>query len=158
VLFGIGSLPAGPLGDHWGRRAMMLVFFFGIGLSSFVVAATQSPWQMAIALTLMGAFSSIYHPVGIPMLVQTADRPGRVIGVNGLAGNLGIAAAALLTGFLVKYFGWRTAFVVPGLISIACGVAFMLLAPQEHTRRRSARPSRSTCRARRSRACSSCSR
>src|SRR6185436_10271547 len=43
VLFGIGSLPAGRLGDHWGRRAMMLVFFFGIGLSSFVVAATQSP-------------------------------------------------------------------------------------------------------------------
>ena len=132
VLFGIGSLPAGRLGDHWGRRAMMLVFFFGIGVSSFFVAATQSPWQMAIALTVMGAFSSIYHPVGIPMLVQTADRPGRVIGVNGLAGNLGIAAAALLTGFLVKYFGWRTAFVVPGLISIACGFAFMLLAPQEH--------------------------
>ena len=133
VLFGIGSLPAGRLGDHWGRRAMMLVFFFGIGLSSFVVAATQSPWQMAIALTLMGAFSSIYHPVGIPMLVQTADKPGRVIGVNGLAGNLGIAAAALLTGFLVKYFGWRTAFVVPGLIAIACGFAFMLVAPKEHT-------------------------
>ena len=133
VLFGIGSLPAGRLGDHWGRRAMMLVFFFGIGASSFLVAATQTPWQMAIALTVMGAFSAIYHPVGIPMLVQTADRPGRVIGFNGLAGNLGIAFAALLTGFLVKYFGWRMAFVVPGLISIACGVAFMLVAPKEHT-------------------------
>ena len=31
VLFGLGSVPAGRLGDHWGRRAMMLVFFFGIG-------------------------------------------------------------------------------------------------------------------------------
>jgi MFS family permease len=132
VLFGIGSLPAGRLGDHWGRRAMMLVFFFGLGASAFLIAATQSPWQMAIALTLMGAFSAIYHPCGIPMLVQNADRPGRVIGVNGLAGNLGIALAALLTGFLVKYFGWRTAFIVPGLISIACGVAFMLVAPKEH--------------------------
>ena len=133
VLFGLGSLPAGRLGDHWGRRAMMLVFFFGIGLSSFLVAMTQTPWQIAIALTVMGAFSAIYHPVGIPMLVQTADKPGRVIGVNGLAGNLGIAAAALLTGFLVKYFGWRMAFVVPGFISIGCGIAFALLAPKEHT-------------------------
>ena len=67
-----------------------------------------------IALTLMGAFASIYHPVGIPMLVQHTTSPARVIGVNGLVGNLGIAAAALLTGLLVKYFGWRMAFVVPG--------------------------------------------
>jgi MFS family permease len=131
VLFGVGSLPAGRLGDHWGRRAMMLVFFFGIGASSFLVAMTQSPWQLAFALTLVGAFAAIYHPVGIPMLVQGADKPGRVIGVNGLSGNLGIAAAALSTGFLVKYFGWRTAFVVPGLVSIACGVAFALVAPKE---------------------------
>ena len=31
VLFGLGSLPAGRLGDLWGRRAMMIVFFLGIG-------------------------------------------------------------------------------------------------------------------------------
>jgi MFS family permease len=79
---------------------MMLVFFFGIGVSSILVALTRTPWQLAAALALVGAFAAIYHPVGIPMLVQGADRPGRVIGVNGLAGNLGIAAAALLTGFL----------------------------------------------------------
>jgi MFS family permease len=132
ILFGLGSLPAGRLGDHWGRRAMMLVFFFGIGASSLLIAATQGPWQLAAALTLMGAFSAIYHPVGIPMLVQGADRPGAVIGVNGLAGNLGIAFAALSTGFLVKYFGWRAAFVVPGLIAIACGVVFARVAPREH--------------------------
>ncbi|HQU47796.1 MAG TPA: MFS transporter [Casimicrobiaceae bacterium] len=131
VMFGLGSLPAGRLGDHWGRRAMMLVFFFGLGAASILVALTRSPWQLAIALALVGAFAAIYHPVGIPMLVQGADRPGRVIGVNGLAGNLGIAAAALSTGFLVKYFGWRSAFVVPGLVSIACGLAFARIAPDE---------------------------
>ena len=36
--------------------------------------------------------ASIYHPVGIPMLVRSSTRPGFTIGVNGLAGNLGIAA------------------------------------------------------------------
>ncbi|NDP42511.1 MAG: MFS transporter [Aromatoleum sp.] len=133
VLFGLGSLPAGRLGDHWGRRAMMLVFFFGIGVSSLLVAAVQGPWQLAGALTLMGAFSAIYHPVGIPMLVQGTLRPGAVIGVNGLAGNLGIAAAALSTGFLVKYFGWRAAFVVPGVVAIGCGIVFARVAPHEAT-------------------------
>ena len=51
---------------------------------------------------MLGAFASIYHPVGIPMLVRHATRPGLTIGINGLAGNLGVALAALLTGFLVK--------------------------------------------------------
>lgn len=133
VMFGIASLPAGRYGDLWGRRAMMLVFFFGMGASLLVVGLTQSPLQMGIALTLMGAFAAIFHPVGIPMLLQGAAKPGAIIGVNGLAGNLGIAFAALLTGFLVKYMGWRTAFIAPGIFSIGVGVYFAYVTPREAT-------------------------
>ncbi len=130
-MFGIGSMPAGRLGDLWGRRAMMLVFFFGMGASAILVAFAQGPWSIAIALTVLGAFSAIYHPVGIPMLVQHARNPGATIGINGLAGNLGIAVAALVTGFFIKYFGWRAAFAVPGLIAIGCGLLFARHAPRE---------------------------
>jgi MFS family permease len=131
VMFGLGSLPAGRLGDLWGRRAMMVVFFLGMGVSAGLVAVVVGPWSLAAALTLMGAFASIYHPVGIPMLVQGARRPGFTIGVNGLAGNLGIAAAAILTGLLVKFLGWRAAFAVPGAVALACGALFALLVPRE---------------------------
>src|SRR5687768_3742671 len=131
VLFGLGSLPAGRLGDVWGRRVMMIIFFVGIGASALLVAATQNAWQLAAALTLLGAFASIYHPVGIPMLVQNVPNPGAVIGVNGLAGNLGIAVAALVTGFLVKWLGWRAAFAVPGVVSIVCAVVFAMTCPKE---------------------------
>jgi len=130
-LFGFGSLLAGRLGDHWGRRPMMLVFFFGMGASMLLVSATQGPWQLAAALTVMGAFSSIYHPVGIPMLVRGASRPGLTIGINGLSGNLGVALAAVTTGFLVKYAGWRAAFIVPAFIAIACGILFARVAAVE---------------------------
>ena len=139
--FGFGSLPAGRLGDTWGRRPMMLTFFYGLGATLLLVAVATGPWQMAIALTLMGVFSAIYHPVGIPMLLRDASRPGRTIGINGLAGNLGIALAALITGLIVKYFGWRMAFVVPALVSIGCGVLFARLSPPEGeppTRRKAA--------------------
>ena len=139
--FGFGSLPAGRLGDTWGRRPMMLTFFYGLGASLLLVAMMTGPWPIAIALTLMGAFSAIYHPVGIPMLLRDAKRPGRTIGINGLAGNLGIALAALITGLIVKYFGWRAAFVVPALVSIGCGVLFARLSPPEGeppTRRKAA--------------------
>jgi len=131
ALFGLGSLPAGRLGDVWGRRVMMIIFFVGIGAAAMLTALTQNAWQLAAALTLMGAFASIYHPVGIPMLVQNVKNPGVVIGVNGLWGNLGIAFAALVTGFLVKWLGWRAAFAVPGALAIVCGIVFALTCPKE---------------------------
>ncbi len=130
--FGIGSLPSGKLGDHWGRRKMMVVFFFGMGAAALLVSVTQSAMQMAFALALMGCFASIYHPVGIPMLVQGATRPGWTIGVNGLVGNLGIAGAALTTGFLIKYLNWRMAFAIPGVVCLLLGCVFALLATREH--------------------------
>ena len=131
VMFGLGSLPAGKLGDSWGRRPMMLVFFFGLGASAVLASLTQTVWQLAAALTLLGTFTAIYHPVGIPMLVQGAKRPGATIGINGLSGNLGIAAAALLTGFLVQAVGWRAEFAVPGVACIALGFVFARLVPAE---------------------------
>ena len=129
--FGLGSLPSGRLGDLWGRRQMMIVFFVGMGLASMLVALTQTPLQLALALALLGAVASIYHPVGIPMLVQGAARPGWTIGINGLAGNLGLAVAAAVTGLFIKYLGWRMAFVVPGVLSVAAGAWFAMSTPME---------------------------
>jgi MFS family permease len=131
VMFGLGSAPAGRLGDLWGRRRMMLLFFFGIGASSVLAALAHNPWQLALALTLLGSFSAIYHPVGIPMLLQHTRTPGRTIGWSGLAGNMGVALAAGLTGLLVGWAGWRAAFIVPGVLAMAMGVLFMRLAPHE---------------------------
>jgi MFS family permease len=131
TMFGLGSLPAGRLGDLWGRRAMMVIFFLGMGASGLLIGFASGVWSLAAALTLMGVFASIYHPVGIPMLVQQAKNPGFTIGVNGLFGNLGIAVAAILTGFLVKHAGWRAAFAVPAGLALLCGLLFLALVPKE---------------------------
>jgi MFS family permease len=77
------------------------------------------------------------------MLLQNAPKAGAVIGMNGLAGNLGIAVAALLTGFLVKHAGWRAAFLVPGMLCIALGAYFAYAVPRESAspaRRKNANP------------------
>jgi MFS family permease len=131
AMFGVASLPAGRLGDLWGRRVMMIVFFLGMGAAALLTALTQNAWQLAAGLTLIGTFAAIYHPVGIPMLVQNVSNPGAVIGVNGLAGNLGIAVAALVTGFFVKWIGWRAAFAIPGVLAILCGIVFAVVCPKE---------------------------
>jgi predicted MFS family arabinose efflux permease len=51
--------------------------------------------------------------------------------VNGLAGNLGIAVAAVVTGLLIKWIGWRAAFAVPGVLAIGCGIVFAMVCPKE---------------------------
>lgn len=131
LMFGLGAWPAGRLGDLWGRRSMMLVFFFGIGAASVLTAFAQTPWQLAGCLTLIGVFASIYHPVGIPMLLERSANPGATIGFNGLAGNLGVAVAALLTGLLIQWMGWRAAFVLPGVVAMLCGLVFARVCPRE---------------------------
>jgi MFS family permease len=131
IAFGAFSLPAGWLGDRWSRRGMMLVFFFGIGGSLILAGLTSSPMELAIALTLIGVFAAIYHPVGLAMLAMDSSNVGRTLGVNGLYGNFGIAFAALITGGLTWLISWRAAFIAPGLLAIALGFLFWKLVPHE---------------------------
>ena len=129
IAFGAFALPAGWLADHWSRHKMMALFFFGVGGSLLLTGFAQSPWQIGAGLTLTGMFAAIYHPVGIAMLVSGPAKMGKALGWNGLFGNLGLAAAALIAGALMDFAGWRAAFFVPGLGAMAAGAAFLALVP-----------------------------
>ena len=131
IAFGACSLPAGWLGDHWSRRRMMLVFFFGIGASAIFTGLSHSAPMLVLGLTLIGMFAAIYHPVGTAMLVAYAQNRGREIGINGMWGNLGVAFSALITGLLVAHFGWRAAFILPGVVAMVLGVGFALQVREE---------------------------
>src|ERR1700682_6608738 len=63
VMFGLGSLPAGRLGDLWGRRAMMVIFFLGMGGSGLLIALTSGVCTLAAPLPIVGVVSAIYHSV-----------------------------------------------------------------------------------------------
>ncbi len=124
VAFGICAIPAGWIGDKWSRAGMIVIFFIGTGAGSILTALADSPVEIALALLVMGVFAAIYHPVGIAMVIQGRRRTGIPIAINGVFGNLGVAAAALLTGYLIDTGGWRNAFVWPGAISIALGAVY----------------------------------
>ncbi len=124
IAFGLGSLPAGWIADKWSREGMLVLFFVGIGASSILTALADSPMQIALGLLAIGAFASIYHPVGLAMVVHGRKKTGVPLAVNGVFGNLGVAAAALLTGTLIDTGGWRNAFILPGAVSIGLGAAY----------------------------------
>ena len=124
IAFGLCAIPAGWLADKWSREGMMLIFFVGIGLSSLLASQANSPVQIALTLTLIGVFAAIYHPVGLAMVVQGRAKTGMPLAVNGVFGNMGVASAALLTGYFIDSAGWRTAFALPGVLSIGIGVLY----------------------------------
>ncbi len=127
VAFGAGALPAGWLGDRWSREGMMALFFLGLGAAALLTGFAETALALAAGLFAIGLFSSIYHPVGIALVADRARSTGKALGVNGVFGNLGVALAAGLTGWLADAFGWRAAFMVPGVICIATGVAYLLI-------------------------------
>jgi MFS family permease len=131
IAFGVFSLPAGWLGDRWSRRNMMALFYFGCGVSLAGAALAPSPTVLAVALSALGMFAAIYHPVGTAMLIEQATSRGRSLAFNGVCGNLGVALAAGTTALLVYGLGWRSAFLVPAVICVATGVAYILLIPDD---------------------------
>ncbi len=124
LFFGGASLPAGWLGDKWSRHGMMLIFFIGIGTASILTGFATTPLHVEIGLALVGIFGAIYHPIGLALVVEEAGKVGRALGINGVWGNLGVAAAALTTGAIADLWGWRMAFIIPGCVAIAIGVAY----------------------------------
>jgi MFS family permease len=127
IAFGVFSLPAGWLADRWSREGMIAVFFVGIGAAAIATSFANSPLQIALGLFAVGVFAAIYHPVGLALVVEHARKAGMAIAANGVWGNLGVGSAALLTGYFIDNGGWRSAFVVPGVFSIACGIGYAWL-------------------------------
>jgi len=89
------------------------------------VGLVQTPLQLGAALLAIGIFASIYHPVGTAMIVSYAERLGREMGINGVWGNFGVASSALVTGVVGQFLGWRWAFILPGIVTLVIGIAFM---------------------------------
>ena len=123
--FGLFAYPAGWIADKWSRDGMMCVFFLGAGLASVATGFAQSPLQIGVGLFAIGVMAAIYHPVGLAMVTQRWKNTGMRIAVNGVWGNLGVASAALLAGLLIDSGGWRWAFIVPGIFSIAIGTIYI---------------------------------
>ena len=122
VAFGLFSLPAGWLADKWSRDGMMSVFFIGIGLASITTGFVRTPLELGWGLFAVGILAAIYHPVGLAIVVAKWKNTGMRLAVNGVWGNLGVASAALITGYFVDHGGWRMAFIVPGVVSIMVGM------------------------------------
>ena len=126
LMFALGTLPAGWLGDRFDRTLLIALFFVACGASSLLISFCTGPKPLMLGLGFLGLFAALYHPIGLALVPDVAARTGRALAVNGVFGNMGLAAAALVTGFLAAQWGWQSAFMLPGTVSLAIGCTLCL--------------------------------
>ncbi len=134
VAFGLFSIPAGWLADRWSRRNMMALFYFGCAASLAGAGLSPSPLWLAAAMSFIGVFAAIYHPVGMAMLIDVSKARPRTLAFNGVCGNLGVTLAAGISTTLAAWLNWRAAFLVPAVLCLAAGIAFLALVPDDRNR------------------------
>ena len=127
LLIGLGAIPFGWLSDRWSRSGTMTLMFIGMGLTSIFCGLSNSVSSLFISLSLLGLFCSIYHPVGIPWVINSANKQGRALGINGIFGGIGIGSGAFIAGTLTEIFNWNVAFILPGFVSIFIGFVLIYL-------------------------------
>ena len=125
VLFGACAPIAAHFADRWHRNGMIVVFFVGIGFSAILTSFSGNPVEMGLGLALIGVFAAIYHPVGIAMVIEGGGNVGWRLGLNGVWGNMGVAGAPLVTGFILADYDWQLAFIIPGCVSILFGIGYL---------------------------------
>ena len=142
VAFGVFSLPAGWLADHWSRRNMMAAFYLGCGLSLALTAFAPNLPMLAVGMFFLGVFAAIYHPVGMAMLIEASNARGRTLAFNGVCGNLGVSLAAGISAALATWLGWRAAFLAPAALCIMTGMVYLWLTPDDrhHVSKRQSKP------------------
>ena len=122
-LFGAAAPLAGWLADKYSRSLIIIIYPFGVSVGAFLCFLSSSPIMLGFSIGVIGFFAAIFHPVGIAMLIRDSNKVGIRLGVNGVWGNMGVAAAPVLTGFIILNSNWQLSFLVPSLICLIFGIA-----------------------------------
>ena len=127
--YGIGAVFAGMLADRFGSKRILVLYLLGAGVVAASIHWTSSSlmWQMM----MLGSFASMYHPAGLALLANetTLENRSRALGMHGVFGSLGIAAAPFLAGAMFSFRpgDWRGYYLLLGGVSIATGIVVWLL-------------------------------
>jgi EmrB/QacA subfamily drug resistance transporter len=126
LALGAFMVPAGRIGDIFGRRRALLAGIALFGLASALCALAPSATLVIAFRVLQGVGAALIFPVSVSVLTNAfpAVRASHAIGLAyGIAG-LGNAAGPLIGGLLTDTVGWRWIFwlnVPLTLIAMAIG-------------------------------------
>ncbi|GAB7104083.1 DHA2 family efflux MFS transporter permease subunit [Streptomyces phaeofaciens JCM 4814] len=132
VVFAALMLPAGLLGDRFGRRRMLVV---GLGIflvgSALGALADDVNWVIA-ARALMGVGGALVTPLALSVLPSLfePDERTKAVGIVSAGSTLGLPLGPIIGGWLLNHFWWGSVFLI-NLPMAALGIlACVLLLPE----------------------------
>ncbi len=134
LLFGVSALPWGMLADKVSKRVLLLIFYGGAGFCGLLAAsAMDNAFYLGLALTGVGLFSGIYHPVGLGWIAGEIENTSMAMGFNGMFGNLGLATAPLVAGLINYGFGLQAVYLAVGILNILGIVLLVRTRKNDHS-------------------------
>jgi EmrB/QacA subfamily drug resistance transporter len=125
-------LPAGLLGDRFGRKKLLtvgLTVFLG---ASIWCALSGTAGELILARAVMGVGAAIVMPLTIAIisaLFHDADRP-KAIGITTVAVALGLPLGPVIGGLLLDHFSWSSVFWINVPVVVVALVAGVVLLPE----------------------------
>jgi MFS transporter, FSR family, fosmidomycin resistance protein len=122
------QLPVGYLAEWIPETALLGAGMWWISVGFLVIAAAGGFWQLLAITTVAGIGGSTQHPLATAIVsrVYESDGRGRAISTLNFAGDLGKMILPAIGGMVAVAFGWRTAILALGAMSIAVSIAYSL--------------------------------
>ncbi|MFJ3789327.1 MFS transporter [Kitasatospora sp. NPDC090091] len=132
VVFAAAMLPAGLIGDRFGRRRTLTTGLALFALASAVGMLADSPGTVVAARGAMGLAGALVMPMSlavIPGLFPAAEQR-RATAVLSTALAAGAPLGPLIGGFLLQHLWWGSVFAINIPLTVVGIVACVLLLPE----------------------------
>jgi predicted MFS family arabinose efflux permease len=123
--YAIGSPIAGALADRWSRPRMVVVSLFAWSAVTVLTGlAVDFPMLLALRIGL-GLTECLFFPAAFALIAQyhAPDTRAKAMAVMTIGINSGMVIGGSAAGYLGQHYGWRTGFLVFGLIGIVLALS-----------------------------------
>lgn len=127
LLYGLTALPWGMISDRFNNRITLIIFFIGTSLGAILTAFSDTRTSLMLSLAVIGFFASSYHPAGMGLISLGMKNRGMALGINGVAGNIGMISAPFTAGLLNWLVGWEVTYLIIGALSIIWGIILFMV-------------------------------
>jgi AAHS family 4-hydroxybenzoate transporter-like MFS transporter len=133
-LFGLmfGAMAAGPIADRWGRKSAIVLSVLVFGVMSLLTARATSLNGLVLLRFLTGLGLGGAMPNAVSLASEYAPKRLQPMFVSvifvGMASGAVVATA--VGGVLMPVWGWRSVFVVGGLLPLVLAVLLIVVLPE----------------------------
>jgi EmrB/QacA subfamily drug resistance transporter len=138
LVLAAAMLPAGLLGDRYGRKQVMLIALALFGLGSAACAASTSPADFIAARVLLGLAGAgviVMALSALTVLFPEEERP-KAIGIWSAANFLALPIGPILGGWLLSHVWWGWVFLMNVPVVVLGLIAVAALVPESRASRR----------------------